>query len=684
MDFLRPALLWGLLSVAVPILLHLLGRRRARPVPIATLRFLERARARAAAHLKLRRLLLLAARVGILGCLVVVFAGPGCRRGGAPVVGPTSWVLVLDTSPSMAASRGGRTPLEEGRRALAAVLDQAGPEDRFLLATTRDGAEGWSQGFRDAEGARSVLARTGVEYGTHRVDRALERAWALLEGAQGGRIVLATDLQASAWGDAPVSPGKAPLEVVDVGLAAPHNRWIEEVEEIDGGIAVDLGASGGSGEGSKTTLTAAVGESTRLTAFVDDHRAVFHFAPPAGLYRGEARVEPGGDLAADDRLPFVGRTRGRVRVLWVNGDPRGFEIRDELLFVRRALAPSSRLGRAFQVDEVRLGELQESALAEADVVWLANPGPLSPELTRLLAARVEEGAGLVVSAGDRWTPEDLPGLTLGGLLPAPLRDVIAIPPDDPSRRPFEPLDTGSLSGPVEPFRDPAAGDLSATQVRTYWALDLRRGEGPFVWMRLENGMPLLVEGRRGRGRVLFLATTVDRDGADLCLQPGFVPWLERVLLHAAGRLRPELPRWAVAGVPFPLPYEEPVEVEGPDGRRRPWQPGPAPFVPPVPGSYTVWRDGAPLDGFTARIPPEESDLTPLGPEELARRLGEATFTLGRAGRGSSGGAGLPGRRDASRAVAAGLLACLAAEALLSARWRRRRVGPILDEGGAGR
>ncbi len=91
MEFLRPALLWGLLGIALPVLIHLLGRRQVRTVPFATLRFLEKARARAAAHLRLRRVLLLLARAAALGGSRWSTPGPGAaRRRGRRALNPSS------------------------------------------------------------------------------------------------------------------------------------------------------------------------------------------------------------------------------------------------------------------------------------------------------------------------------------------------------------------------------------------------------------------------------------------------------------------------------------------------------------------------------------------------------------------------------------------------------------------
>lgn len=679
MDFLRPSLLWGLLGIAVPILIHLLGRRRVRTVPIATLRFLERARARASAHLKLRRVLLLLARAAALGCLALLYAGPGCRQTAGPE-GPATWVLLLDTSPSMAARRDGRVPLEEGRAALRALVGAAGPGDRFLFTTTREGDVGWREGFTaDLAAVRRRVDEAGIAYGPHRPGAAVEAARALLEGVPGGRVALATDLQASAWADrgGAVSgraggAGAVPVQVFDAGLPSPRNAWIAELQEGEAGVRVQVGASGpapADASGLRRTVYLALGDDRRLTAFLDGPETSFRYEPPPGVYEGEIRLEPGGDLALDDRVPFVGRGRAALRVLLVNGDPWGFEIRDELFFVRRALVPEGRLEGTFQVREVRLGELGPADLEEADAVVLANPGSLRPDLVEAVRRRLEEGAGLLVTAGDGWsTDESAQGLE--PILAAPVRDVVAIRPDDPSRRPFEALDLGSLAGPAALFRDRTAGDLSGVRVERYWLPEVGVGEGVDVWMRLENGAPLLVERRVGRGRTLLLGTTADRDGADLCLQPAYLPWLERVLLHAAGRLRPPLAPWVLAGHAVDLPYDTPVTVKGPAGPAF-WRPGER-FVPPEPGVYRIHSGGVLVDAFAARFDPAESDLTRLTPAEAEVLLGPGA---------RAGGARAPGippaaRKDASRALAGALLAALVLEALLSGRWRRSRGGPL--------
>ncbi|WP_025321484.1 vWA domain-containing protein [Deferrisoma camini] len=669
MDFLRPWFLWGLAAAALPVLLHLLGRRRVRTVPVGTLRFLERAAARAQARWRIRRWLLLLARMLALASLTLLYAGPGCTTGGDGR-GPSGWVLVLDTSPSMAAVRDGRSALDRARQALLAVVDRAGPQDRFWFLGTS--ARDEIQGPMDPAGARQALEAARVRAGAHDLGRALAAARAAAGGDQGAVIVVASDLQARAWPRQPVrwDGPRVPMFLVDCGWPDPVNVWIGRVAETPEGLDVGVGRVG-----TDATVTLRLVEPSRPArkAFVEPGRAGARFSREARPGVVELTVAPGGELAWDDRLRLPSRRSGTPRVLLVNGDPQGFELRDELLFVRKALAPDGALAGRFRVSEVRQSDLRPGDLEGVEVILAANPRPFSEDLVRALAERVAGGATLVVSAGSHLVP----GTDFGPLLPAPLRDRVEVPAEDPSRPPYETLDPAGFGGFMDVFQDPGRGDLAATKVRRYWVLDIRSADGVRVLARLSGGAPVMLERRRGRGRLIFVGTTLDRDGADLCLQAGFVPWLERLVLYGAGRLRPRVPPVVQAGVPLDLPYPGTVTIEGPDGFRVLWAPGdPAP-VPEAVGLYRVVTQAGTEDRFFARIDPAESDLARLEPAEAARRLGEGTVWV-RPGRGLPlTGRGLPGRVDASAWAAGVVLGALLAEALLSGRWRgwagRRRV-----------
>ena len=76
MTFLNQALLWGMAAVAVPIIIHLLNRRRFRRVPWAAMRFLKISVEQNQRRMKLEDLLLLLIRCAMVLLLALMVVRP--------------------------------------------------------------------------------------------------------------------------------------------------------------------------------------------------------------------------------------------------------------------------------------------------------------------------------------------------------------------------------------------------------------------------------------------------------------------------------------------------------------------------------------------------------------------------------------------------------------------------------
>ena len=102
-------------AVAVPIVIHLLFRQRARRVEIGTIHFLRVVLQDQARRRRIRRWLLLALRTAGVLLLALLFARPFWR---APeTLGSEREVVVLiDRSASMAAGTAGATPFDKAQR----------------------------------------------------------------------------------------------------------------------------------------------------------------------------------------------------------------------------------------------------------------------------------------------------------------------------------------------------------------------------------------------------------------------------------------------------------------------------------------------------------------------------------------------------------------------------------------
>lgn len=517
--FLSPLFLFGALSVAVPVVLHLFRRRNDPVVPFSALRFLQAAPIEQARRRRLQDLLLLALRVAALLLLALGFARPYLQTP-AGASGAGVRVIVVDTSGSMGdATRFARA------RALAEDAIAAAPADELVAIMRVAGtAEVLMEPSLDRGAARTTLSQVEPGAGPTRYHAAIARAFDTI-GTRRGRIVLVTDLQSSGWGaDAIALPDRVQLDVRDVG-PLPPNAGITALDRVPGGIRVGF-SSTGAARSVEVTLTrdGAVIGSERVALPADGSaEAVFNDAGASGVVR--ARLSAADGLPADDERWLVLDARPRQLAVVVTAPGAGS---GDAVYVRRALeateAPHQWQVTVRQADRLRdLGDLSGAAL----VVVVGTAG-LDRRGAESLGRFAEQGGGVLLPVGpginvDLLTTglgERLPRIRVGPVVDVPLT---LVPTDrrHPAFRLFPP-DAGAFDG----ARFNRVAVVAAT--------------GPsHVLARFDNGNAALVDQQVGRGRIAVLASDLSNRWNDLVLQPTFVPWLvETAGWLAGGRTAP--------------------------------------------------------------------------------------------------------------------------------------------------
>src|SRR5205823_15131954 len=130
--FAHPAYLWGLLAIALPILVHLFNQRRPRPLAFGAIEFVLRSQRQKARRLRLRQILLLALRCLLIAAVALALARPSLKPRGveaAQTSGPQATALVLDASLSMRYRIGTRTLFEKARAEALSALERLGPDE---------------------------------------------------------------------------------------------------------------------------------------------------------------------------------------------------------------------------------------------------------------------------------------------------------------------------------------------------------------------------------------------------------------------------------------------------------------------------------------------------------------------------------------------------------------------------
>ncbi len=654
MSFLEPLYLAGLLAAAVPLIIHLINRRKAVHQPFPALKLLRESDRKEARSLKVRQWILMALRILAVALLVFALAKPyllSDASAGSSDRLPSSVVFVVDDSLSMHHGDWWSAATDRLGRELEALK----PWDEAALITTArtDGPVGrlTNEKGKLKRAASSLEARQTAGS----LPNAILRAGDILSTSElpNRRIVVISDFTAggfptSASGvsavDYPVrqisvregNDTRPNLAVTGVSYSqqgpAREGRWVvrAEIENFSDrpveDIEVDLRVEG------KVVASRLVDE---LEAGATRAVSVNHTVKGAGLRRGV--VEIGNPDALDDRLDldnrrhFTFRMKKNVEVLLVNGAPSSVAYRDELYFTVRALNPGQTSESSLVPTVVTPDGLADKTLENFDVILMANVARLDEAASEQLRQFVRDGGGLFVAMGDQ-VEADAYNERLGPLLPKPLRRIKRLAQRDDPDAPVKITRIGASERTHPVFRIfdmPGGQALQSARVYKYMLLEPTTPEESTVLLSYRDGAPALLERRVQKGRVFLLTTTIDRGWTDLPLRTAFLPMMRRSMLYLARRATSEgEERYAVGDV-VKLDVtglaDRRVVVTGPESLRFVLEPeeGMVTLKPPVAGAYTVWSgEGSSeasetasnrLDGlaFSVNVPLQESNLTPL-------------------------------------------------------------------------
>ena len=119
LSFITPMLLGGAALVAVPLVLHLIMRRKPVPHYFPALRFLREKAVANRRRLRLSHIFLLLLRMAALALLALALARPVLRGAGwlADGEGPVAAAFVFDSAPRMALREANQTRLDQIGRA---------------------------------------------------------------------------------------------------------------------------------------------------------------------------------------------------------------------------------------------------------------------------------------------------------------------------------------------------------------------------------------------------------------------------------------------------------------------------------------------------------------------------------------------------------------------------------------
>jgi hypothetical protein len=584
----------GALLASIPIIIHILNRRRFKTIHWAAMEYLLQAMRKNRRRLKFEQWLLLACRCLLIFLMGLALARPlGCDNPTIAALGgrrTALHVFVIDNSYSMAyeANRpDARTHLDHAKLMAKRIIDglSAGNEEVMVITASSpidkdrptDPHAATPKPTYDLQAARSTIER--IEQTATGTDLAGALQLAIRTAQEESkmpakRLYIFTDNTRSALegsGGAAVEALKQAGPELARHFGKPSlfalgkpGQWNQAV--LDVAPAVNLVTTKfsadfvttvkGYGPGPDPTLQwkmndAPVGQTKTLKLDLDTQ--------PQSL-SGQTITEGGPrvfsvTLAGDDHLK-LDNTRWRVvdvtsemKVLIVEGERGIGALAGSGSFLELALSPpkdvdpDARTGStktdSYVAPEPPIGELElaNKLLSNYRAVFLTNVGQVNPNQADQLKRYVEQGGTLILFVGpavnsDNYNQQLVPR----GLLPGRLIKTVSSN-DNAFHFDFNPK--GNLHPFLREFKDQENSGLSTAQIWSYWQLELPANTNAervldYQAQGDKPKDPAITVHPLGRGRVVFFSTTANPEWNGLTPKPAYVALMHEILAGSVG------------------------------------------------------------------------------------------------------------------------------------------------------
>ncbi|MDT5120871.1 MAG: hypothetical protein QOC96_353 [Acidobacteriota bacterium] len=550
MVFLSPLMLIGLLLVALPVVIHLLVRRRARRLDFPSLAFLRETPSFKLYPRRIRQPLLLALRVAAIILLVMGLARPLLTLH-TQTHAPVRFIL-MDASLSMKTR--GRD--EAAREQARSIVNKLAGNERAAIIAFSSAAETLAELSSDRAKLLAAVEHYQPTGGAPDYDAAFAEVNAQVrrEPQATGEIAIISDFQQAALEEQQnVAARAVPLRITtySVGSAVERNTFLidEDVRKTERGV--ELSATemvsehdGESGARLSWTIDASAGVRSGIEWHTESN----------GQITGSLKALEPDDFDADDERFFAFSQPREQRVLLIeDGGDASLYLRAALEAARNEGATNIKLDRQRQLPESSedlapyslivftlhgaLRENEVSALTEyaraGGSVWMLLSRDLDTESWNALAQR-EEGRELPFESITRMN-----------------RPILSFGVADGNAPQFRTLDESTMMA------------LRAVRLNAGYALVPRTSA--LTLLRWDDGSAAFVSERIGEGALMLLATSPARASGNLGASPSF-PALTSSILRSTSNAREPLSRTVGEAVRLNVALEGDVKITSMEGR----------------------------------------------------------------------------------------------------------------------
>ncbi|MEO6149692.1 MAG: BatA domain-containing protein [Mucilaginibacter sp.] len=517
MHFLYPAFLFALISLAIPVVVHLFNFRRYQKVQFSNVQFLKELQEQQASRRNLKEWLILLSRLLALTFLVLAFAKPYIPQNNQDAGRQNVVSIFVDNSYSMQTLNREGSLLDQARQKAKEVASAYHINDRFQLLT--QDFEGKHQRLLNRDEFYDAVDEVKISARSRGLQQIVNRQQSLLDGQPGAAkaIYIISDLQKNI-ADKPLKTS-VPVNIIQLKATnlpnvAVDSIWLLSAVHKPGDnekLVIRLHNYAGE-EAAKVPLKLFInGHQKALGSFTVGAHAVLtdtlNFSGlQAGWQQGEIQLED-NPVIFDNKFYFTFYVKKQLPVLLIDGG-----IENSYL---KAVFASDTFFKATRMPE---GNVDYAGLNAYPLIVLSDVKAISAGLVQQLQVYVNKGGTLLVFPAGDAEVESYKALLL------PLNAAY------PSKLITETTKVSALNLQNPLFKrifDAVPQNPDLPVVKKYYELIASGGESI---MQLPGNQPFWGGYKSRAGRVYVAAVALGDDFSNLQRHGLFVPVMFRIAL----------------------------------------------------------------------------------------------------------------------------------------------------------
>ncbi|MEW5799387.1 MAG: BatA domain-containing protein [Bacteroidota bacterium] len=553
MTFLNPFVLFGLAAAAIPILIHLLNKRKLRTIEFSTLTFLKELQKNKMRKITIRQWLLLLLRTLIVILLVLAFSRPALK-GNFGTIGShakTSLLIILDNTASMVLHNEKGTYIDQAKeQALQIVSMMEENDDAIILRLSDLPTLTMESPSHDRQKLQSIIRETSVSIIHRTIDDALRSGSTVLQRSKNinKEVYILTDGQRSTLRTLKNSNTKTETAFEQnvkfffsgVSSTQHHNVGIERVSILSAlfqaGRSVTISAVI-KNYGTSRTENHLASMSVSATRVMQKSISLdggetgtleFAFTPDrTGFITGTIDLED-DEFETDNRRYFSLYIPDRISITLVSADDAHARYISTALSITNTASSTSFMN----VHRISPQQLSTSMVQESDGIILSGIKSIAVQQQQLLKRYVSDGGSILFFPSSDSLAAEYTYLQQFGV---PKFQSSAL------RKPGIQFGNADLQFPIfsgmfDPHQSKGQS-IESPEVFRLLSVPPSGSIRPII--ALSNGTPFLWMTEYGSGRILCFSVPATTDWSDFPLKGIFVPLVNQSMIYLASQVQLE-------------------------------------------------------------------------------------------------------------------------------------------------